>query len=208
MIATASRERTGINVRKDSAAFMGVVRAISSEVEKEQRLDRGTLLGTTYIHCRRLLDRYDASKCSTFAHYAFLHVKPSLTRDVTRERRAAIGLKHDGTERATRTPPPDHHEAKLPEEMPPWWPMLSPRQKSIVLLTAEGVKSGKIAYYVGIEEDEVLAELSAVRSTLRNNRVPLCDVPESLDETDHQTENPDAHDHDHDLLPDDHDDDE
>lgn len=178
----------------DERAFMGVVQAIAGEVEYEQRLERGAALGATYLHCRRLLRTFDPAKCPLkrpdptgqreFARYAFDSVKMSLTRDITRERRAARGLKHDGVERKPRTPAPDFVEAALPDEMPPWWPMLSAKQKSIVLLLAEKVRVNKIAFYLAMEPEAVEAELAAVRHTLSNNRVPLCDVPRSLDDPD------------------------
>ena len=81
-------ERPGV-WRMDEAQFMGVVKAIAGEVEREQNLTRGELLGASYIQCKRLLPKYDPKMCSTFARYAYLHVKTSLTRDVTRDRRAS-----------------------------------------------------------------------------------------------------------------------
>lgn len=157
----------------EEAQFMGVVKAIAHEVEREQSLGRGELLGASYIQCKRLLPKYDPKQCSTFARYAYLHVKTSLTRDVTRDRRAVWGLRHDGTERPERQPPPDFHDFQTPhEELPPWWPMLSKRQQSIVLLTSQNVRKSKIAKWLEIETADVEAEIAAVQHTLISNRVP------------------------------------
>lgn len=158
--------------RMEERAFMGVVYAISREQEKKQRLERGELLGETYMHCKRLLPGFDPASCSTFARYCYIHLGLSLPRDVARERRSNLGLKHDGTERKPRAAPKQYTEPAEVIELPGWWPMLSAKQKSIGLLLIQGVRLKKIAVYMDTDKRGILDEIELMRKTLLINHVP------------------------------------
>ncbi len=203
---SAERRESG---EMDPKKFMGVVYAIACEVENDQRLPRGELLGEVFIRCTAALGRFTPTKSRTFARYAYSTVKPSLARDIARERRKGAGLKSTGEKRSGRkvdvrgggrlikgemavsgawaSKLATSDEARLPE----WWPLLTRQQRSIVLMKSQGWTLPQIAKLVelptGVRKSDaamwVEDELARVRAILLESGI-VVDDPRRLDDLD------------------------
>ncbi len=83
------------------AMFLGVVRAIAKEVAASQDMHTDDLIGMSYEYCYSALLRFEPARMSglgnkAFARFAFSQVKPSMVRDITRERRHRAGFVSNG----------------------------------------------------------------------------------------------------------------
>lgn len=181
--------QAGTVPREGDEQFLGIVRAIAKEVASEQGrggtdITTESLFGEAYVLCVVELRRFDPSLNSSFAHWCFQTVKRSMIRDITRQRRKDVGLKTNGHDRPLRK----HHREVIGgeqvsrlgygghdggiglEDLPDWWGKLTPRQRSITRLFADGLKPARIARYIGLDSSTgpmtVQLELQAVRNLL------------------------------------------
>lgn len=101
MVAIRMDSRSLARAGLTETMFLGVVRAIAKEVGESQDIHTDELVGMAYEYCAEALARFDPERMNglgnkAFARFAFIQVKPSMIRDITRERRYRSGRTGEG----------------------------------------------------------------------------------------------------------------